>query len=70
MKNTFVVATTGEFAGQTGRVITSHTYAETGLHYSVRFASGSLWMAAADVRPASAAEIRAAEKPRPLRPAA
>ncbi|PTX98584.1 hypothetical protein [Opitutus sp. ER46] len=70
MKNQYIVATAGEFTGQTGRVLASHTYPEIGLHYSVRFPTGSLWIPAKDVRLATNAERLAVERSLTLRPAA
>ncbi len=69
MKPKHIVATTGQFAGQVGSVITSHTYQEIGIYYSVRFAIGSIWIAAAEVRPATEKEIATAMRST-LRPAA
>lgn len=70
MKPKFVVATAGQFAGQCGRVITSHTYQEIGLHYSVRFPAGSAWIPVGNVRQATDAEIAAPKHPHTFRPAA
>ncbi len=69
MNAKIILVTAGEYAGQIGRVISQHTYPETGLQIlSVRFRVGGAWVPAKDVRPATEAE--AAKWDDRLRPAA